>query len=73
MATFNAQINDLVGAFTDTAAITQFLRDGIRQLVNVLPSDRLNDNSFFEKLDNDKNKYHNLMDLIFKLINELNI
>tara|TARA_R100000458_G_C8177151_1_gene175520 strand:+ start:85 stop:774 length:690 start_codon:yes stop_codon:yes gene_type:complete len=43
MATFNAQINDLVGAFTDTAAITQFLRDGVRQLVNVLPPNRIDD------------------------------
>jgi hypothetical protein len=51
MATFNAQINDLVGAFTDTAAITQFLRDGIRQLVNVLPSDRLNDILTVQALD----------------------
>ena len=51
MATFNAQINDLVGTFTDTAAITQFLRDGIRQLVNVLPSDRLNDILTVQALD----------------------
>ena len=51
MATFNAQINDLVGAFTDTAAITQFLRDGIRQLVSVLPSDRLNDILTVQALD----------------------
>ena len=51
MATFNAQINDLVGAFTDTAAITPFLRDGIRQLVNVLPSDRLNDILTVQALD----------------------
>ena len=51
MATFNAQINDLVGTFTDTAAITQFLRDGVRQLVNVLPSDRLNDILTVQELD----------------------
>ena len=51
MATFNAQINDLVGTFTDTAAITQFLRDGVRQLVNVLPSDRLNDILTVQALD----------------------
>jgi len=43
MATFNAQINDLVGTFTDTVAINQFLRDGIKQIVNVLPSDKLNE------------------------------
>jgi len=53
MATFNAQINDLVGTFTDTAAITQFLRDGVRQLVNVLPSDRLNDILTVQELDDD--------------------
>lgn len=51
MATFNAQINDLVGTFTDTAAITQFLRDGIRQIVNVLPADRLNDILTVQALD----------------------
>jgi hypothetical protein len=53
MATFNAQINDLVGTFTDTAAITQFLRDGVRQLVNVLPADRLNDILTVQELDDD--------------------
>ena len=41
MATFNAQINDLVGAFTDTDAMDQFLRDGLKQLYNVLSSEKL--------------------------------
>ena len=51
MATFNAQINDLVGTFTDTAAITQFLRDGVRQLVNVLPPNRIDDILTVQALD----------------------
>ena len=42
MATFQAQIVDLVGeAFEDTAAMTQFLRDGVRQLVGVLPPKKI--------------------------------
>ena len=53
MATFQVQINDLVGDFTDTVAITQFLRDGVRQLVNVLPTERLNDILTVQELDDD--------------------
>lgn len=44
MATFQTQIVDLVGSgYSDTAAMTQFLKDGVRQLVNVLPPNRLDD------------------------------
>ena len=44
MATFQAQIVDLVGTiYEDTAAMSQFLTDGVRQLVNVLPLNRLDD------------------------------
>ena len=44
MATFQAQIVDLVGTiYEDTAAMSQFLTDGVRQLVNILPQNRLDD------------------------------
>ena len=43
MATFNAQLQDLVGEAisTDTNAMDQFLRDGLKQLYNVLPPEKL--------------------------------
>lgn len=43
MATFNAQLQDLVGEAisTDTDAMEQFLRDGLKQLYNVLPPEKL--------------------------------
>ena len=43
MATFNAQLQDLVGEAisTDTDAMDQFLRDGLKQLYNVLPPEKL--------------------------------
>ena len=41
MATFNAQINDYVGSFSDTDAMEQFLRDGLKQLYNILPPEKL--------------------------------
>jgi len=43
VATFNAQLQDLVGEAisTDTDAMDQFLRDGLKQLYNVLPPDKL--------------------------------
>jgi hypothetical protein len=44
VATFQEQIVDLVGTiYEDTAAMSQFLTDGVRQVVNVLPQDRLFD------------------------------
>ena len=54
MATFSAQIIDLVGeAFTDTAAMSQFMQDGVRQLVNLLPPNRLVEIVSTETLDTD--------------------
>ena len=41
MATFNEQINDLVGTFTDTDAMDQFLTDGLKQLYSVLSPEKL--------------------------------
>jgi len=41
VATFNAQINDYVGSFSDTDAMEQFLRDGLKQLYNILPPEKL--------------------------------
>lgn len=41
MATFNAQINDYIGSFSDTDAMEQFLRDGLKQLYNILPPEKL--------------------------------
>lgn len=41
MATFNEQINDLVGTFTDTNAMDQFLTDGLKQLYSVLSPEKL--------------------------------
>ena len=41
MATFNEQINDYIGTFSDTDAMEQFLRDGLKQLYNILPPDKL--------------------------------
>ena len=38
MATLSAQIQDLVGSFTDETALDQWLKDGVRELVNVFPS-----------------------------------
>jgi len=41
VATFNAQINDYIGSFSDTDAMEQFLRDGLKQLYNILPPEKL--------------------------------
>ena len=43
MATFNAQLQDLVGEAisVDTDAMDQFLRDGLKQLYNILPPEKL--------------------------------
>ena len=38
MATFKVQIEDLVGAVGDDAALTQWLQDGTREVTNILPS-----------------------------------
>jgi len=52
VATFQAQIVDLVGTiYEDTAAMSQFLTDGVRQLVNVLPQNRLDDIMTVHTLD----------------------
>ena len=37
MATFKVQIEDLVGAVGDDDALTQWLRDGTREVINILP------------------------------------
>ena len=41
MATFTQTINDLVGSFSDTTAMDQFLQDGLKQLYSVLAPDKL--------------------------------
>lgn len=41
MATFTQTINDLVGEFTDTDAMDQFLQDGLKQLYSILPTNKL--------------------------------
>ena len=38
MATFDSQIQDLVGTFTDQNAMDDFLTHGARELLNVLPN-----------------------------------
>ncbi len=37
MATFKVQIEDLVGAVGDDAALTQWLQDGTREIISILP------------------------------------
>tara|TARA_R110002012_G_scaffold283639_2_gene474076 strand:+ start:942 stop:1550 length:609 start_codon:yes stop_codon:yes gene_type:complete len=37
MATFKVQIEDLVGAIGDDNALTQWLQDGTREVINILP------------------------------------
>ena len=37
MATFKVQIEDLVGAVADDAALTQWFQDGTREIINILP------------------------------------
>ena len=39
MATFKVQIEDLVGAVGDDAALTQWLTDGVKEITNILPPD----------------------------------
>tara|TARA_R100000315_G_C5199322_1_gene117011 strand:- start:201 stop:830 length:630 start_codon:yes stop_codon:yes gene_type:complete len=41
MATFSETIQDYVGDFQDTTAISQFLIDGLKQLYNLLPPEKL--------------------------------
>ena len=41
LATFEAQINDLVGTFEDQAAMDTFLTDGVKQVMSVLPPEKL--------------------------------
>ena len=41
MATFAVQINDLVGSFSDQDAMDTFLSDGLKQIYNVLPPEKL--------------------------------
>jgi hypothetical protein len=38
MATFKVQIEDLIGSVGDDSALTQWLQDGTREIINVLPS-----------------------------------
>ena len=39
MATFKAQIEDLTGSIGDDAALTQWLTDGAKELINIFPFD----------------------------------
>lgn len=41
MATFATQVEDLVGSLSDNAAITQWLTDGARFILDALPADKL--------------------------------
>ena len=41
LANFGAQINDLVGAFTDDDRMDTFLTDGLKQIISVLPQNKL--------------------------------
>ena len=38
MAVFKTQIQDLIGSFDDDVAINQFLTDGAKELINMMPS-----------------------------------
>lgn len=53
MATFTQTINDLVGDFTDTTAMDQFLQDGLKQLYSILPAKKLLDCAVVVELDAD--------------------
>ena len=37
MATLSAQIQDLVGSFTDETAMDQWLEDGAKEIISALP------------------------------------
>ena len=37
MATFKVQIEDLVGTVGDDNALTQWLQDGTREIISILP------------------------------------
>ena len=37
MATFSAQIQDLVGSFSDEAALDQFITEGANEVINSMP------------------------------------
>ena len=39
MAVFKTQIQDIIGAFDDDVAINQFLTDGAKELINMMPRD----------------------------------
>ena len=39
MAVFKTQIQDIVGSFDDDVAINQFLTDGAKELINMMPSE----------------------------------
>ena len=39
MAVFKTQIQDLIGSFDDDVAINQFLTDGAKELINMMPSE----------------------------------
>ena len=38
MATFKVQIEDLTGAVNDDSALTQWLTDGAKEIINILPA-----------------------------------
>ena len=39
MANFKTQIQDIIGSFDDDVAINQFLTDGAKELINMMPSE----------------------------------
>ena len=41
MATFQVQVEDLTGSIGDTTAISSWLQDGCKQVINFIPQARL--------------------------------
>ena len=52
LATFEAQINDLVGTFEDQDAMDTFLTDGVKQVISILPPEKLAECSTTTTLNN---------------------
>ena len=52
LATFEAQINDLVGTFEDQNAMDTFLTDGVKQVMSILPPEKLAECSTTTTLNN---------------------
>ena len=63
MAVFKTQIQDIIGDFDDDVAINQFLTDGAKELINMMPpelkekctAETTLNNSYYKILDYDNN------------------